>query len=109
VLTLFDFVIFLKASTSLSIFPVVQLLFRQQAINVAIETNPIVTAQRPSARRALPLRVLALNKSTKRMLFDKGQIFDPTEVVTFLIPRVKTLQVPTWEVSTFVTKPDFVI
>jgi hypothetical protein len=98
-----------STSKALLIFPTVQLLFRQQAITAAIETNPIVTTERPPALCALPLCLLTLNKSGKRMPLDKGQIFDPTHVVIFLIPRVKTFQVPAWEVLTFVTKPNFMI
>jgi ribulose bisphosphate carboxylase small subunit len=56
----------------LIVFPPVPLLPRLQAINVAIVTDAIMTAQRCSASHTPPLRILTLDKSGKRMLLDKG-------------------------------------
>jgi len=68
-----------------------------------------MAAQRCSALRTLPLRILTLHKSDKRMLLDKGEIFDQTRAVMLLIPCVNFLQVPARETGAFVTKPNFAI
>jgi hypothetical protein len=43
------------------------------------------------------------------MLLDKGQIFNKTRTVMFLVTCVNSLQVPARKTTTFVTKPNFVI
>jgi hypothetical protein len=68
-----------------------------------------MAAQRCSALHTLPLRILTLHKSGKRMLLDKGEIFDQTRSVKLLIPCVNALQVPAREAATFITKPNALI
>jgi hypothetical protein len=68
-----------------------------------------MAAQRCSALHTPPLRILTLNKSSKRMLLDKGEIFDDTRVIMLSITCVKWLQVAARETATFETKPNFII
>jgi len=68
-----------------------------------------MAAQHTSAPRATPLCILTLDKSGKRMLFNKGKILDETRAVTLLIPCVNSLQVRTREIAAFITKLDFMI
>ena len=68
-----------------------------------------MTAQRCSALRTPPLRILTLHESGKRMLLDKDEIFDDTRVVMLLIPCVNSLQVAARETATFITKTNFII
>jgi hypothetical protein len=53
------------------------------------------------APRATPLRILMLDKSGKRILLYKGEIFDPARPVVLMIPCVDSLQVPARESAAF--------
>jgi hypothetical protein len=68
-----------------------------------------MAAQHCSTLHTPPLRILTLHKSGKRMLLDKGQIFDETRVVMLLIPCVNSLQVAARETAAFITKTNFII
>jgi hypothetical protein len=68
-----------------------------------------MAAQHCSTLHTLPLRILTLHKSGKRMLLDKGEIFDKTRVVMLLIPCVNSLHVAARETAAFITKTNFII
>jgi len=68
-----------------------------------------MAAQHCPTLSAPPLRILTLYKSGKRMLLDKGEIFDETRVVMLLIPCVNSLQVAARETAAFITKTNFII
>jgi hypothetical protein len=63
-----------------------------------------MAAQYPSAVRATPLRILTLHESGKRIVLDKGEIFDETRAVLLLVPCVDSLQILARETATFITK-----
>jgi hypothetical protein len=68
-----------------------------------------MAAQHCSTLFTPPLRILTLHKSSKRMLLDKGEIFDETRMVMLLIPCVKRLQVVARETAAFITKTNFIL
>jgi hypothetical protein len=68
-----------------------------------------MAAQYPSAVRATPLRILTLYESGKRIVLDKGEIFDETRAVMLLVPCVDSLQVLARETATFITKPNSMV
>jgi hypothetical protein len=68
-----------------------------------------MTAQHCFTLHTPPLRILTLHKSGKRMLLDKGQIFDETRMVMLLIPCVNSRQVAAREPAAFITKTNFII
>jgi hypothetical protein len=68
-----------------------------------------MAAQLSSTLHTQPLRILTLHKSGKRMLMDKGQIFNETRVVMLLIPCVNSLQVAARETAAFITKTNRII
>jgi hypothetical protein len=78
-------------------------------VNAAFETNSIVAAQHPSALRATPLGILTLYESGKRIVLDKGEIFDETREVMLSIPCVESLQVVARETATLITKSNAMI
>jgi hypothetical protein len=68
-----------------------------------------MAAQLSSTLHTQPLRILTLHKSGKRMLMDKGQIFNETRVVMLLIPCVNSLHVAARETAAFITKTNRII
>jgi hypothetical protein len=68
-----------------------------------------MAAQHCSTLHTPPLRILTLNKSGKRMLLDKGEIFDDTRVVMLLITCFNSLHVAAWKTAAFITKANFII
>jgi hypothetical protein len=66
-----------------------------------------MAAQHCSTLHTPPLRILTLDKSGKRMLLDKGEIFDQACVVMLLIPCVNSLHVAARETAAFITKTNY--
>src|SRR5690606_9650962 len=94
-----------RSSKQLLLIPAVFFVL-QEGFKIAIETEPIMTADGTSTGWAAPFFFLAHQKRRHANLLDRVHVFDHAHVILGAIAFVKTLQPFTSVIMTFEAKAD---